>query len=302
MILKKPKKKTVIILVAAAVILLTALTVYIIHGNKNVQITEITVKSSKLPESFDGYKIAHISDLHSTEFGEDNSVLLNMLSEAEPDIIVLTGDLYDYRWGDMSVCIEFSAAAAKIAPTYMVSGNHDEVYKRGDSYTFEILAPKLSEVGVRVLRGERVFLERDGEQIALLGIDDPLVLIRKEFERNYFEENEEPRYAVSKMLSELPSPDDIFSILLAHRPDFFDLYASYGADLVFSGHAHGGQFRLPFIGGLYAPGQGIFPKYTSGLYTLGNTNLIVSRGLGNASFPFRFNNPPEIIIATLKCE
>ncbi len=302
MILKKPKKKIIIILLAVAAILLIALTVYIIIENKNVQITEITVTSSKLPTSFDGYRIAHISDLHSTEFGENNEKLLKKLADTHPDIIVMTGDLFDPRWGDLSVCVDFAREAVKIAPTYMVSGNHDEIYRRGDSYTFEVLAPKLSEVGVRVLRGERVYLERDGEQIALLGIDDPIALIRKEFNRQYFEQNEEPRYAISKALNSLPNTEEGFAILLAHRPDFFDLYASYGADLVFSGHAHGGQFRLPLIGGLYAPGQGVFPKYTSGLHTLNGTNMIVSRGLGNASFPFRFNNPPEIVVATLECE
>ncbi len=298
----KPKKKTVVILVIISLILLIALTAYIIWENKNVQITEITVKSGSLPASFDGYRIAHISDLHSAEFGKDNQKLLEMLSDIAPDIIVMTGDLFDPRHGDMAVCVDFSREAVKIAPTYMVSGNHDEIYKRGDSYTFEVLAPKLSEVGVTVLRGERVYLERDGEHIALLGIDDPMVLIRQEFDRDYFERNEEPRYTISKAINALPKSDDSFAILLAHRPDFFDLYASYGVDLVFCGHAHGGQFRLPLIGGLYAPGQGIFPKYTSGLHTLDGTNMIVSRGLGNASFPFRFNNPPEIVVATLDCE
>ena len=104
--------------------------------------------------------------------------------------------------------------------------------------------------------------------------------------------------AFSQALSDLAS--DAFTVLLSHRPEFFDLYVQQGFPLVLSGHAHGGQIRLPFLGGILAPGQGFFPEYDSGLYTDETTSMVVSRGLGNSVFPFRLNNPPEIIIITLK--
>lgn len=293
-------KKPVFFLSFAALFLL--LIIYTVWSNIKIDITEISVKNSKIPSAFDGCKIVHISDLHSHEFGKGNEKLIKILSDIKPDIIVMTGDLFDPRHGDLSVCVDFSKEAVKIAPTYMVSGNHDEVYKRVDNYSFEVLAPKLTEVGVTVLRGECAYLERGGEQIALCGIDDPTVLIREEFGRDYFEQNDEPRYVTAKALSALPKLSDSFCILLAHRPELLDLYASYGADLVFSGHAHGGQFRLPLIGGLYAPGQGIFPKYTAGMHELDDTSIIISRGLGNSGFPIRFANSPEIVVATLECE
>ncbi len=101
-------------------------------------------------------------------------------------------------------------------------------------------------------------------------------------------------------LSELMSDNDKYTLLLSHRPELFEVYVKCGADLVLSGHAHGGQFRLPFVGGLVAPNQGLFPEYDAGLYTEGNTNMVVSRGVGNSILPFRFNNRPEVILIELE--
>ena len=103
-------------------------------------------------------------------------------------------------------------------------------------------------------------------------------------------------------LEELHTEDDVFTILLSHRPELFDIYADHGMDLILSGHAHGGQFRLPFIGGLVAPNQGLFPEYDAGIYTEGNTNMLVSRGVGNSILPFRINNRPEVILIELQAE
>ena len=283
------KKKNVIIIACLSVIA-AILWVFISWGNSALVVTEITVSDNKIPQGFYGYRIAHISDLHCSEFGEHNQTLLNMLASVEPDIIVITGDLVDYRHGDVSVGIDFSRGAAAIAPTYFVTGNHEQDKKEAD-----VICDKLREAGVTVLRGESVELSSQGDKITLVGIDDALILKDEDSKIT-------ARAILEPELKKLQPVGDDYTILLAHRPDLIDLYAQYNFDLVFSGHAHGGQFRLPYIGGLYAPGQGIFPTYTEGLHTVNDTKLIISRGLGNAGFPFRFNNRPEIVVATLKSE
>lgn len=286
----KPKKKLSkpIIIIAAAILILFG--IYVGYENKNIGITELTVSSSKLPESFDGYRIAHVSDLHCAKFGKSNQKLIDMLRGIMPDIIVITGDLIDTRYDDESVGIDFAKSAALIAPTYFVSGNHEI-----DNDDFESTAYSLESVGVTVLRGESVRLYNSDDYITLVGIDDARVIAEKESDKKAKE-------IIEIELDKLPPVGEEYTVLLAHRPDLIELYASKNYDLVFSGHAHGGQFRLPFIGGLYAPGQGLFPKYTAGVHRVENTNLVISRGLGNASFPFRINNNPEIVAVTLKCE
>ena len=146
---------------------------------------------------------------------------------------------------------------------------------------FEKLESTFTELGVKIMRGSEVVIEKDGEAISLMGIDDPSFA---EFPES---------------IDELSSFDG-FKILLSHRPEYFDKYADWNVDLVLSGHAHGGQFRLPFIGGLVAPGQGLFPKYDAGSFTEDNTTMIVSRGIGGYLFPPRVNNRPEVIIIELK--
>ncbi len=286
----KTKKKILIPLLIVAAAIFTVLAVYIAKENRNVGITELTVSSSKLPISFDGYRIAHISDLHCAEFGENNNTLIGMLRQINPDIIVITGDLIDTRHGDLSVGTDFAEAASMIAPTYFVSGNHEN-----DNEDFDTIADTLKKSGITVLRGESIQLYEGAEHITLVGIDDALVISGKD-------SDELPDEVIKAELEKLPAVGEEYTILLAHRPHLIDLYAKNGYDLVFSGHAHGGQFRFPFVGGIYAPGQGLFPKYTDGVHTIGNTNLVISRGLGNASFPFRIGNNPEIVTVTLKAE
>ena len=147
------------------------------------------------------------------------------------------------------------------------------------------------EIGVTVLEDKSISLEKSGEDITLMGVDDP------SFITDYLLGDDEE--VMQDKLSELKS-ENSYTILLSHRPELFKIYVENDIDLVLSGHAHGGQFRLPFVDGLYAPNQGLFPEYDSGLYTEENTNMIVSRGIGNSLFPFRFNNRPEVILVKLK--
>ena len=270
-----------------AVICLILIAIWIVWGNNQIELTEYIITSSKVPDSFSCFEIAQVSDLHNTEFGEENTKLIELLSEVEPHIIVLTGDLIDSRQTDIETALDFAGKAAQIAPVYYVSGNHEARVPE-----YEDLKMGLTEAGVTVLENQKVQITRDGESITLMGIQDP------SFRTDYLFGDAE---SISRQaISGLQNESDGFTVLLSHRPDLFNVYVDVGVDLIFSGHAHGGQFRLPFIGGLVAPNQGFFPKYDAGRFDEGNTTMIVSRGVGNSIIPFRINNSPEIVVVELK--
>ena len=261
--------------------------IWTLWGNKALEVNEITIASSRIPSAFSGFRIAQVSDLHNAEFGEDNAMLLKMLSGCAPDIIVITGDLVDANHTDIDVALAFAEEAVWIAPTYYVTGNHE-----ASSSEYDTLKTGLESAGVIILEDEIVYLEQDGETIALLGLDDPNFTIKGDI-------FSEVLAMVSTKINNMHKQNTTYSILLSHRPELFETYVASGIDLVLSGHAHGGQFRLPFIGGLIAPNQGLFPRYDAGLFTDDNTNMIVSRGLGNSIIPIRFNNRPEIVLIEL---
>ena len=276
---------------------LLVLFVWSAWGNTLLELNTYTISSGRLPKAFDGYRIAHISDLHNAEMGENNEKLLDMLREAEPDIIAITGDLIDSRHTDIDVALQFVGEAMEIAPCYYVPGNHEARLSKSE---YDKLENGLLDAGVIVLHDSESILEYNGSAISLIGIDDPNCYNAS---TNLTDGGEYESKVGSTMdperIREL-STTDSFTVLLSHRPEYFEQYAEADVDLVLSGHAHGGQFRLPFVGGLVAPNQGLFPKYDSGLYTEENTNMIVSRGIGNSILPFRFNNRPEVILIELK--
>lgn len=265
------------LLIATA--LLLALGGYLYWNNHAIQIHIIQIPAHGLPAQLDGLRIAQISDLHNTSFGEDNKHLLSKLSQTKPDLIVITGDLIDSRRTDLPVALTFAAGAVDIAPTYYVTGNHES---RVPEYL--PLRQGLLDLGVTVLEDTRVLFEQENAKLSILGINDPTF------------------GTFSTALPALTQNTKGYTVLLSHRPEKFEAYVQSGVDLVFTGHAHGGQIRIPFLGGLIAPHQGYFPTYDSGLYSKNNTHMIVSRGLGNSLFPFRVNNPPEIVVAVLNAE
>ena len=282
--MKHMKKRNILLILVALIFIICVICT--IWGNTALELNTYTIESEKLPKSFDGYKIAHVSDLHNNEMGEDNENLLAMLKDSAPDIIAITGDIVDSRNTDIEIALQFANEAEKIAPCYYITGNHEARVSE-----YESLKKGLIEIGVTVLEDKSISLEKSGEDITLMGVDDP------SFITDYlFGDDEE---VMQDKLSELKS-ENSYTILLSHRPELFKIYVENDIDLVLSGHAHGGQFRLPFVDGLYAPNQGLFPEYDSGLYTEENTNMIVSRGIGNSLFPFRFNNRPEVILVKLK--
>lgn len=281
-----PKRKHNIIAIVAVIITICC---WIWWANTVLEINEYKIIHDQIPESFSGFLIAQVSDLHNAELGNGSENLLAMLSQSNPDMIVLTGDLIDSRHTDIEIALDFAGKAVQIAPVYYVTGNHEARVSE-----YEQLKTGLIDLGVTVLENQKVQITKDGESITLMGIQDP------SFRTDYLFGDAE---SVSRQaITSLQNASDGFTVLLSHRPELFDLYVDTGMDLVFSGHAHGGQFRLPVVGGLVAPNQGFFPKYDAGQFIEENTTMIISRGVGNSIIPFRINNPPEIVVVELMCQ
>ena len=287
---KQAKKKTRMFIISLLVCLI-ALSAYLYWENTTIEVTFLEVVDFAIPVDFDGVTIAHISDLHNTEFGQQQERLLQKLVVAAPDLIAITGDLLDSYHPKVKVALEFINGANAIDPVYYVTGNHEsrlpELYAQ--------LREQMESAGVVVLDNKAVTLEYGSSIIRVLGVDDPTFSA----ESDQYEDNEQ---VISAQLDVLLDDQSAYTILLSHRPELFDVYHEAGIDLVLCGHAHGGQVRLPFIGALFAPNQGFFPEYTAGLYRQGDTQMVVSRGLGNSSFPIRINNPPELVVITLQAD
>ena len=283
--MKKLNKKSVLIV---SVLIILCLGIWTLWGNTALEVNEYEIASNRIPEAFSGFRIAQVSDLHNAEFGEGNEKLIGLLSQTDPDMIVITGDLIDSRHTDIEIALEFARQAIKLAPVYFVSGNHEARVPE-----YEDLKIGLVKAGVVILENQKVQITREGESITIMGIDDP------SFQEDYL--FGDAVSVTSSALSEIQNESDRYTVLLAHRPELFETYVDAGVDLVFSGHAHGGQFRLPFIGGLVAPNQGFFPEYDAGLFSEGSITMIVSRGVGNSIIPIRINNRPEIVTVTLQC-
>lgn len=275
------------------VIFLLLLCIGLYWGDNAIKTDYITISSNKLPNAFEGFKILQISDLHNKEFGKGQAVLLRKIEKAEPDIIVVTGDLIDSHRTDIDKALDFIKGAVKLAPVYYVTGNHE-----GLTEEYPELEQQLLQAGVILLKNKLIELKYKGATINLAGVNDPVYEI---LNGNYNGFSE--KLILENLLEGIKEERaDRYTVLLSHRPEFINSYAQNKIDLVFSGHAHGGQFRLPFIGGLVAPGQGLFPKYTSGKYNSNQTTEIVSRGLGNSIIPLRVFNRPQIIVCTLYSE
>ena len=280
----KKRNKRILLL---SVLIFQFLGIWTLWGNFKLEITEYHISSEQIPKEFSGFRITQVSDLHNGEFCDGNSRLMELLCQTEPDIIVITGDLIDSRRTDTAVALDFVKQAMEVAPVYYVTGNHEA---RIAEYTE--LKQNLTDAGATVLENQTIRISREGEYITLVGVDDP------SFQVDYL--LGDAKAVMKQAIENSHNESDGYTILLSHRGVLFDVYAEAGIDLVFSGHAHGGQIRFPVIGGLVAPNQGFFPKYDSGQFTQGDTTMLVSRGIGNSIFPLRVNNPPEIIVVELQ--
>ena len=268
------------------IIILILFIIYAYFQNNFLKVSYYEIENKKINKDFKNFKIAHISDYHNFSSNKLNKDLVSNLITIKPDIIVISGDFIDSRNTKINVSLELIKKINSIAPIYYVPGNHES---RLDEYND--FKKKLKELNVHVLENKKEAIIRGNSKLNVLGIIDPRFSNKsKEFDSD----------VIKDYIDKLKHDNKEYNILLSHRPEFFLAYVEKSIDLVFSGHAHGGQIRFPFTDGLFAPGQGIFPKLTSGVRKSGNTTLVISRGIGKSVFPFRINNRPELVIATLK--
>ncbi len=259
--------------------------VWLLYGNISIQTTVYEIQLAEEYADLDDFTIVQVSDLHNARFGKEQSRLLAIVREKEPDLIAVTGDLVDSSHTDIDVAMEFIEQAVEIAPVYYVTGNH-EGWLGG---TYSELEARLESVDVFVLNDTMYSGQYEGLALNIAGLKDPdmpdnnIVLTKQ---------------TVPVLLEDAEG----YTILLSHRPELFDTYVDSNANLVLAGHYHGGQFRIPFIGGVIAPGAGLFPDYTEGTFTEGNTTMVVSRGLGNSVIPVRINNRPEVVVVKLQAD
>ncbi len=275
-----PKRRRKKYFAAIPVTLLAVFGLLLADSNVRLVTDRFRLGGERLPAPFEGFRIVHLSDLHTKSFGKNNERLFDAVRAEEPDIIVLTGDIIDKARAEAYVA-ELAAGLTAIAPVYYVSGNHEW----GSGWAREVFT-LLEAGGVTVLRNEYVTLQRGDASIVLAGVDDP----------NGLSDQKSPRELVEEIRER---EGDKYILMLSHRNTELAMWARLGVDAVLSGHAHGGQWRLPFTDGLVAPGQGLFPTWTSGIYTDGGTSMLVSRGLGNARHLPRLFNNPEVVSVTL---
>lgn len=270
----------------AAIAVLALLT---FAGRNWLHTTIYEMQSPRLPASFHGYCIVQISDLHNHRFGRDHTHLLRSIRQAEPDLIMITGDLIYLGSWDPQDMKKLALQLGTMAPVYFVSGNHDVLRGR-----FSQLVEDLESAGVHVLQAKSATLCRGTDSIVVAGIPDTQAFRRRAAKGGSPAEWE-------SALSELRQAAwDAYTVLLSHRPEYFSQYAALGFDLVLAGHAHGGQVRIPLIGALYAPDQGWLPRFTSGVHASERTKMVVSQGLGNSWFKIRLFNRPELVVVRLR--
>lgn len=272
-------------LLGVATIITACVFVWNLYDINRISESDYTIYTSKISSEFNGYKIAFISDFHNAEFYEKAA---KKTSDLSPDLILIGGDMVNLDENSYDNTLKLFEKLVKIAPVYMVTGNHEIYHSR-----LENIKSDFEKCGVKLLNDESVKIYKNEDYIQIYGMKDPAV---KDSE---ITDNQKTDTAVSKAADGALS--GVFSVMLMHRANMFDVVYNLDYDLILSGHIHGGVVRLPFVGGVFSPERDRwFPKYTKGEYTLGKTQMIVSAGMDKQRSKPRFLNGPELVSVTLK--
>ena len=285
------KNKKVIVSIAIVLVFIGILMCFI----TKIDVTKYTISNEKIPEEFNGFKIVQLSDFHSQGYRDTTEKLISKVKEINPDIIVMTGDMVSWDMEDIEEVKILIKSLVEVYPIYYIDGNHEHLAEISRPGRYVAFNEFMQELGVTTIKNDYVEIYKGNKSINLYGINLPLdgatglYVNRFQLEENY----------VEKTLSE--ADKEKFNILLAHTPTFIKQYSQWGADLVLSGHMHGGIVRIPFTNiGLLSPGRTIFPRYAAGKFKVNDTTMIVNRGIGTSSFKLRVFNNPEIAVITLK--
>ncbi|MEI6603431.1 MAG: metallophosphoesterase [Clostridia bacterium] len=295
--LKRKTKITIVIFIVLLLFSIFFLPDFLMHQNNDLEVSYYTIHSAKIPTSFKDYKIVFLSDLHISE-GPLSDRVVDQCRALNPDIIVISGDIVESSLSEQDYYESSVATFAKklitVSPVYWVTGNYEASLS---STNFSTLKRNLAASGFIFLDNKSLPLIKGKQIINLCGIKDPLFGVENRISSMYDDVAAIKSYLSEALPQNMPS---VFTILLAHRTEYCELIAESHVDLLLTGHAHGGQIRLPLIGAVFAPGQGFFPKYTAGQFTIKNTQLVVSRGIGASRIKQRLFNQPEIILLTLQ--
>lgn len=280
----------ILIFIAIFGIIMLAIGIY--DGNRFI-VVENTFCNHKIHENF---KFALLSDLHNRHYGKDNIQVLEALEKAEPDMILIAGDLLTSQYHQrIDTTVSLMKEMCKRWPVYYAMGNHETKmiqYADDFEHQYELFVEQTASDNQHVLQNDRVYLEKYNVDICGL-----------ELARTYYKrlvKNVLPMEHLRDLIGD--SNDEAYQILLAHNPEYFEQYAKWGADMVLSGHIHGGIMKLPILGGVISPSLHLFPKYDGGIFRMGKTTMLLSRGMGVHSIPLRFFNPAELHIVTMRKE
>ena len=271
-----------------ALLSLALLFALIYIDNTSIKVSNYKIKSDKIPEEFNNFKIVHLSDFHNYGYKNYSNKLIEKIIDENPSIIVMTGDMVNKYDRNFKKFFKLTEVLSKKYEIYYIAGNHEKRLREDD---LSLLIKKLNEFGVKVLSDEKTTIMREKAYINIYGIDIPLSYYKIKNKPSNIDE------VINEVLNKCSEKE--YNILLAHNPLYFQEYIKHNVDLTFSGHVHGGMIRLPYIGALLSPERKFFPKYSSGMYEINNKKLIVSRGIGHSRPGIRLFNMPEILCITL---
>ena len=286
--------KTIGIMVAVFLLSLAVLLLLCKYYNNALQCEYYTIEDEQLPEGFHGTKIVMLADLHEHQFGEGNEKLLEKIRMQNPDYIMIAGDLL-IKGNELHAerVLPFLEQLAAICPVYYAPGNHEEYLERicGETVYGEYLT-KLEKIGVTYLANQSVYLTKGEDQICLTGLH---------LQKKYFAKFYEPvSFEVEHLEELIGKKGKMYEVLIAHNPNYLPVYSKWGANLVLSGHVHGGVVILPWVGGVISTTFQLFPKYDFGMFEEKHTKMVLSRGLGVHTIRLRLFNRPEISVISLK--
>lgn len=287
----KNKNKTIILLISLVIII----TFIYIYFPVKVDVSKYAISNEKITQEFNNFKILQLSDFHSKGYRGTTDIIINKIKKINPDIVVMTGDMVSWEIKNIEELEKLINELAADYPIYYINGNHEELSEFLKAEEYRDFLRKIEALGVTYIKNDFIEIEKDGQSIDLYEVDilldeaTGLYMTTEQLEDNYMEKV-------------LPQDDSSkFNILLAHNPLFIEEYSEWGADLVLSGHMHGGIIRIPIIDvGIASPERNYFPKYDAGEFKVGDTTMIVNRGIGVSSSGLRIFNNPEISVITLK--
>jgi predicted MPP superfamily phosphohydrolase len=278
------------------IVILVSFIIYVCYENKHLEITQYTIRSKHIPKEFDGVRLVMLADLHNNKYGKDNKKLIEKVKEAKPDYILVAGDMVVSSEPDnLEIPYKLLSVLAEDYPIYYGLGNHEQRLLPDGTGRFKNYAEyksRLTDLGVKFLENERITILRQGKEIAVTGLVIGM---------DYFKKTKLPEMTLEYIQNLVGIPENKwYNILIAHNPVYFKLYEEWGANLIVSGHLHGGIIRLPGLGGVISPQYKFMPKYDAGMFKSQDAVMLVSRGLGLHTIKLRINNKPELMVITLK--